>query len=379
LHPDIFIKTQQMEAEIILWGVELFHGDAQTVGVTTTGGTESLLMSVLAYRNMAKELRGVTKPNIVVCKSMHCAVDKAGFYFGVEVRRSELDPETFQCDLDSLEELIDSNTIALYGSSPNYPSGIIDDIVGIAKIARKHNLPCHSDACLGGFLLAFMEEAGFKIPPYDFRVPGITSVTADLHKYGYAPKGISLLLYKSGDLRRYQYFVTLNWQGGIYATPTVAGSRAGLIVAATWAVMMYFGKDGYVKKTKDVITAARKIRDEARLIDGIQVMGNPEVSVIAFTTDRWHPYGVSELMHKKGWVLNNINQPLGFHFCVTASNYKNAGLFIKDLRQAIEDLKKDPSLAKSDYAAIYGLASAIPDKKLVGGFVHDILDMFYEA
>jgi sphinganine-1-phosphate aldolase len=243
---DEFIYVSRMEAEIIRWTLELYHGDKNACGIVTSGGTESILLCVLAYREQAKQERGVTEPNIVMSETAHAAFDKACFYFGVELRKVPLTAD-HQCNYNALKRRIDKNTICLVASAPEYAFGTYDPIEKIAALAQSWGIGCHSDCCLGGYINPFIKRNGFgtdQLPLYDFRVPGVTSISCDPHKYALGPKGCSLAMFRDKKLREYQLFVTTSWNGGIYATTCMAGSRPGNIIVGNWASLMKIGRKG---------------------------------------------------------------------------------------------------------------------------------------
>lgn len=338
LHPDVFPGVRKMEADIISMVVKMYNGGPDACGTTTSGGTESILMAMKAYREWGRREKGTTKPEIVVADSAHCAFDKAAHYFGMKVIHVPVEEESRRANLTAMRRAVTSNTVAIVGSCPSYPHGAIDDIEGLARIARAHGIGLHVDCCLGGFLMPFMAEAGYSIPPFDFRVAGVTSISCDTHKYGFAPKGSSVIMYSTRDLRAYQYFVAPDWSGGIYASPTIAGSRPGALLAGCWATMLHVGKDGYVQATREIITAARKIRDGLAKVPGLRLMGSPQVSVVAFTTDYFDIFKLSEQLSERGWNLNNLQFPSSIHICVTYANKDMADTFLDDVTALTKEL-----------------------------------------
>lgn len=316
LHADIFPYARKLEAEAIQMCVDMFHGGPEACGVMTSGGTESIVMAMKAYREIAYK-RGITVPEIVCPVSIHCAFDKAATYFGMKLVRVPVDKKTRKCDQKAMARAITSSTIVLAGSAPNFAHGIIDPIADIAKLATKRGLFMHVDCCLGGFILPFMEEAGYPLAPFDFRVKGVTSISCDTHKYGFAPKGSSIVMYANKDIRSHQYFIAPDWQGGVYATPSLAGSRTGAIASATWATMVHIGRSGYVEATRKVIRMAREVQAELHKIPGIYIIGKPEAMVIAVASEECDIYRVHAAMGRKGWNLNALQFPSSFHICFT--------------------------------------------------------------
>ncbi|XP_043535102.1 sphingosine-1-phosphate lyase 1 isoform X1 [Chiloscyllium plagiosum] len=380
LHPDIFPGVRKMEAEVVRMACTLFRGGPESCGTVTSGGTESILMACKAYRDLGSE-RGVKYPEIVAPKSAHAAFDKAAQYFGMKIVHVELDKTTMQVDVKAMKKAISRNTVMLVCSVPQFPHGIMDPVEEVAKLAVDYDIPLHVDACLGGFLIVFMEKAGYSLPPFDFRVKGVTSISADTHKYGYAPKGSSVVLYSNKKYRHYQFFVAPDWQGGIYASPTIAGSRPGGIIAACWATMMYMGEDGYVKATKKIIDTARYIEAQLKKIKEIFIFGKPEVSVVAIGSQTFDIFRLSNLMTSKGWNLNTLQFPSSIHICVTLLHTKNgvADQFVEDLRESVAEIMKNPGEKTTGRGAIYGMAQSIPDRTLVTEISHGFLDCLYST
>ncbi|XP_072439651.1 sphingosine-1-phosphate lyase 1 isoform X1 [Chiloscyllium punctatum] len=380
LHPDIFPGVRKMEAEVVRMACTLFRGGPESCGTVTSGGTESILMACKAYRDLGFE-RGVKYPEIVAPKSAHAAFDKAAQYFGMKIVHVELDKTTMQVDVKAMKKAISRNTVMLVCSVPQFPHGIMDPVEEVAKLAVDYDIPLHVDACLGGFLIVFMEKAGYSLPPFDFRVKGVTSISADTHKYGYAPKGSSVVLYSNKKYRHYQFFVAPDWQGGIYASPTIAGSRPGGIIAACWATMMYMGEDGYVKATKKIIDTARYIEAQLKKIKEIFIFGKPEVSVVAIGSRTFDIFRLSNLMTSKGWNLNTLQFPSSIHICVTLLHTKNgvADQFVEDLCESVAEIMKNPDEKTTGRGAIYGMAQSIPDRTLVTEISHGFLDCLYST
>ena len=276
---------------------------------------------------------------------------------------------------------ITSNTIVLVGSAPQFPHGIVDPIQDIAKLARKHGIGMHVDCCLGGFILPFMEKAGFEIDPFDFRVKGVTSISADTHKYGYTPKGTSVLLYSNKALRQKQYFVDADWQGGVYATPGIQGSRAGCMIATTWATLMYMGEDGYVDATKRIITTTRNMIEGLEGIPGVRMVGKPKAMIFAIATDDFDVYRLVDSLSKKGWHLNALQFPPSLHLCVTMVHTKEgvAERLVNDVKECIKEIMKTPKAKPTGQASIYGMSASIPDRSIIGDLAKEYLDMTFKA
>jgi len=378
LHPDVFPGVRKMEAEIIAMVVAMYNGGPSACGTTTSGGTESILMAMKAYREWGLSEKGITAPEIVAPVSAHCAFNKAAHYFGMKLVHVPVDPRTCCVDLRALRRAITSNTVAIVGSVPSYPHGACDNIEALSELALRYGVGLHVDCCLGGFLIPFMEKAGFNMRPCDFRLPGVTTISCDTHKYGFAPKGSSVVLYKTKELRSYQYFVAPDWTGGIYASPTIAGSRPGALLAGCWATMLRVGEDGYVKCTREIITAARKISSAIKRIPGLKLMGEPEVCVVAFASDDFDIFLLGEQLTNKGWNLNSLQFPSSIHICITFANKDSADDFIQDLTSLTAELMKTPGKKAEGAGAIYGMAQAVPDRSIVDNIARCFIDTLYE-
>uniref|UniRef100_A0A8C5I6G9 sphinganine-1-phosphate aldolase n=1 Tax=Gouania willdenowi TaxID=441366 RepID=A0A8C5I6G9_GOUWI len=380
LHPDIFPCVRKMEAEVVRMSCTLFNGGPKSCGTVTSGGTESILMACKAYRDMAHE-RGVKYPEILAPVSVHAAFDKAAHYFGMKLVHIPLVNNTMKVDVKAMKRAINGNTAMLVCSAPQFPHGIMDPVEEVAELAVRYNLPLHVDACLGGFLIVFMEKAGYTLAPFDFSVKGVTSISADTHKYGYAPKGSSVILYSDTKYRQYQYFVAPDWQGGIYASPSIAGSRPGGIIAACWATMMHMGEDGYIETTKKIISTARKIITGINQIEGVYVFGNPEVSVVAIGSDVFDIFRLSNALTSKGWNLNTLQFPSSIHICCTVLHTQPgvADQFIGDVREQVAIIMKNPSEKTTGMGAIYGMAQSIPDRSMVTEISRGFLDCLYST
>jgi sphinganine-1-phosphate aldolase len=275
IHPDVFPGVRKMEAEIVSMVLGIFNAPAGAAGVTTSGGTESILMACLSARQKAYAERGVTEPEMydlytlhslhsltiirILPETGHTAFRKAGEYFGIKIHLVTCPAPSYQVHIPSVARLINSNTVLLVGSAPNFPHGIIDDISSLSKLAVKRRIPLHVDCCLGSFLVPFLEKAGFETELFDFRLKGVTSISCDTHKYGFAPKGNSTCLYRTASLRAYQYFISPDWSGGVYASPSIAGSRPGALIAGCWASLMSVGEAGYIKSCSEIVGATKKI------------------------------------------------------------------------------------------------------------------------
>ena len=362
LHPEVFPGLRKMESEVVAMVLSMFHAPTGAAGTTTSGGTESIMMACLAMREWGRAERGITHAEIVAPASAHVAFDKAAHYFGMTIRRVAVDRITRKVDIHAMQRAINANTVLLVGSAPNFPDGIIDDIVAIGSLAKRYHIGCHVDCCLGSFLVPFLEAAGYVSEPFDFRVDGVTSISCDTHKYGFAPKGSSIVMYHTEALRRYQYFVSTDWVGGVYASPTLAGSRAGALIAGAWAVMTRLGRDGYIQSCREIVGAAKEIEKRVRAeIPELVVLGKPLVSVVAFgSAGRVNIYDVGDQMSRRGWHLNAIGGEIpAFHIACTRLTVPVVGRFIDDLKASVADSHTKPSKSGA-MATVYGLHTTTP-------------------
>ncbi|KAF8356718.1 spl-1 [Pristionchus pacificus] len=380
LHPDVFPGVRKMEAEVIRMVLNLYHAPRGSSGSMTTGGTESIVMACFAYRNLAHS-RGIESPIILCATTAHAAFDKAAHLCGMRIRHVPVD-ENNRLNVKKMERMITKEVCMLVGSAPNYPSGSVDPIKEISKLGLKYGIPVHVDACLGGFLIPFLEEAGYGIDLFDFRLSGVMSVSCDTHKYGCTPKGSSIVMYRTQELHRMQYFSVPEWCGGIYATPTITGSRAGANAAVAWATLLYMGKGEYVRRCREIVKSTRAIADGMKKIPGMKLLGSPDVSVVAFTSDDYNIYAVGDLLHKKGYNLNTLQNPNAIHVCLTYNhaNEESVASFLADVADASTAVSQLPDKGNgSATAALYGLAAQIPDKSLVDEMAFAYLDACYAS
>eukprot|EP00468_Gymnochlora_sp_CCMP2014_P004340 CAMPEP_0167753174 /NCGR_PEP_ID=MMETSP0110_2-20121227/7559_1 /TAXON_ID=629695 /ORGANISM="Gymnochlora sp., Strain CCMP2014" /LENGTH=557 /DNA_ID=CAMNT_0007638895 /DNA_START=65 /DNA_END=1738 /DNA_ORIENTATION=+ len=393
LHPATFPFVQKMESEVVAMTLAMFQGNSKDhCGLTTSGGTESILMAMRAYAERGKE-RGIKKPEIVACVTVHAAFDKAADYFGLKLVHVPCTPNTFALDVKKAEKCINRNTVVVVCSAPSYPQGIIDPVAPTAAMLKRirktkgYDIGLHVDSCLGGFLAPFVRDiAQFKnrLPAFDFSVDGVTSISADTHKYGYAPKGTSVLMYSSRDLRRYQYFTAPTWTGGVYATPNTAGSRPGGLIAAAWAAMMYFGKEGYNEASIAIINTADIIKKGIEEIKGIEVMGSPLLSVVGIRSNdpEINIYAVSAAMGHDGghkWELNTLQNPPSIHICCTYCHKGLGPKFVKDLAEAVKDVRENKEVwAKNSSVAVYGTTQSVPSS-LVGEISTAYMDALFKV
>ncbi|KAF2839565.1 sphingosine-1-phosphate lyase-like protein [Patellaria atrata CBS 101060] len=393
IHPDVFPGVRKMEAEVVAMVLSLFNAPDGAAGVSTSGGTESILMACLSARQKAYTERGVTEPEMILPKTAHTAFHKACSYFKIKLHLVPCPAPSYKVHTPSVSRLINSNTILLVGSAPNFPHGIIDDIAALSRLAIKHTIPLHVDCCLGSFLVPFLAKAGFDADPFDFTLPGVTSISCDTHKYGFAPKGSSTVLYRTHALRRHQYFVSPSWSGGVYASPSIAGSRPGALIAACWASLMAQGEAGYIASCHAIVGAARKIetalRTDTVLAGALYVLGRPQVSVLAFSSREIDIYDVADAMSARGWHLNALQAPAAVHVAVTLPMVGAVERLVADLVAVVEEVREEERKrvaegrgrkgAKGDVAALYGVAGSLPHKGVVVDLACGFLDTLYKV
>eukprot|EP01012_Entosiphon_sulcatum_P005729 TRINITY_DN125_c0_g1_i1.p2 TRINITY_DN125_c0_g1~~TRINITY_DN125_c0_g1_i1.p2 ORF type:complete len:538 (+),score=93.85 TRINITY_DN125_c0_g1_i1:2106-3719(+) len=381
LHPDVFPAVKKMEAEVVQMCINMFNGGPDAAGCLTSGGTESIIMAMKSYRDWGRQTKGIKRPNIVAPVTAHAAFNKAAHYFGIKLKSLPVDPATGRTPVSAFRSAIDSNTITIVGSAPCYSTGVMDSIAELAALAKEKRVGLHVDACLGGFVIAFMKDAGFPLAPFDFSLDGVTSISCDTHKYGCAPKGSSVVLYSNKNLRRFQYFVATDWPGGIYASPGVAGSRPGTAAAGAWAAMLYMGRSGYVESAHNVVAATRKIIDGIATIPGLKIMGIPEVTVFGFTSDVFDIYRVGDMMSKKHWHIGILQFPPGLHFTMTNLHARAevTDKFLSDLREVTEIIMRDPKAKTSGSAALYGTSQRIPDRSIIADMAFRFWDVYYDS
>ncbi len=373
LNPTAFPSLRKFETEVVAMTAALLGGDSATdsergvCGNITTGGTESILMAVKTARDWARAHRPeVSEPEMVLPLSAHPAFDKAGEYFGVRPIHVPV-REDFRANVEAMRRAITPNTILMAASAPAYPHGVVDPIPELAAIAREHGLLFHTDACVGGFMLPFIRKLGYPVPDFDFRVPGVTSMSADLHKFGYAAKPASVVLYRTPELRRYQMFVYTDWSGGIYPSPTMTGSRPGGAVAAAWAVMNYLGEAGYLHIAQTVMETTKYLQAGINAIPGIQVLSNPEMSVFAIASDPLPSsngasrggldvYELGDELALRGWHFDRQHLPPSLHVTVTYLHTDIREEFLGDLVECAEIVRK-PSLRKTVNRAVVNIAN----------------------
>jgi glutamate/tyrosine decarboxylase-like PLP-dependent enzyme len=343
----------------------------------TTGGTESILMAVKAAREWARVKRPEVKiPEIVAPITIHPAWNKAADYLGLKIILTPVDDE-FKADIKETATAVTENTIMLGASAVSYPHGVVDPIVELGTMASERNLWLHVDACLGGYMLPFLRKLGYEVPPFDFSVPGVQSMSVDIHKYGYISKGASTVLYRNQELRQHQFFVYTDWPGGVYATPCLSGARPGGAIASAWAMLHYLGEDGFLRLARTTRETTMKLIEGLREIPGLDVLGNPPATVFAFGSNKINVYQLAVKLKERGWHIDAQHRPPCLHMTISPVHEKIVGPFIKDLKEAAAEVSgSDPGDA-SGMAALYGMMGTMVDRKMAKALALQYLNDLY--
>ena len=363
LNPTATPSLAELEAETVSMCADLFNGDENVRGSITTGGTESILLAVKTARDWAKKHKPhITKPNVVLPMSAHPAFMKAFHYFNVDFIPIELGSD-YRANPTSMRDAINKDTIMIVGSAPSYPHGLVDPIADIAAIAKEKNIFCHVDACIGGFMLPFIKKSGYKIPDFDFAIDGVTSISADIHKYGYSSKGSSVILYKNAEIRKFQFSLYTKWNGGVYGSPTMTGTRPGGSIAGAWAALKAIGMDGYLEMAKVTMDVTHKIKAAIEAVDELEIIGHPDMSILAFKSDKLDVFKLADELNKKGWHFERQQLPPSLHFTINYIHRLAADEFITDLKECVHTSKKfsfDSLAGSLQVKAVKGLSKILP-------------------
>ncbi len=365
LNPMAFQSLKRFETEVVRMTADLLNGDDEVVGIMTSGGTESCLLAVKTYRDMARK-KGIKRPEMILPESAHVAWEKGAEYFNVKAIHVPLD-KGYRMDVDKVKKAITRRTVMILGSAPGYPHGVVDPIEELGALALERNIPLHVDACVGGYLLPFVEQLGYPVPKFDFRVEGVTSISADTHKYGYSAKGASTILYRNMDILEHQMFVFTEWPGGIFASPGLLGTRPGGNIAAAWAAMQAMGKNGYLENAKKIMDTTRELIKGIEAIEGLEIVGKPDMSLVAYrsSSKKISIYALGDQMEKKGWHIDRQQKPECLHAMVTPLHQEVMTQYLDDLKQSLEYVKANPKLSLQGGAATYGMVSKVPFRGMV--------------
>ncbi|KAJ6944045.1 sphingosine-1-phosphate lyase-like isoform X1 [Populus alba x Populus x berolinensis] len=378
LHLDVFQTVAQCEAEVVamtaaLLGSKNKSSGGEICGNMTSGGTESILLAVKSSRDYMKAKKGIKRPEMIIPESAHSAYDKAAQYFNIKLRRVPVN-KNFQADVKAIRQQFNKNTVLIVGSAPGFPHGIIDPIEELGELAYSYGICFHVDLCLGGFVLPFARKLGYPIPPFDFSVKGVTSISADVHKYGLAPKGTSVVLYRNHDIRKHQFVAVTEWSGGLYVSPTIAGSRPGGLIAGAWAALMALGLEGYLENTKAIMEVSKRIQKGIKEIPELFIIGRPDMTIVAFGSNDLDIFEVNDIMSSKGWHLNALQRPNSIHICITLQHAPVFEDFLRDLKESVQTVKENPGPINGGLAPIYGAAGKIPDRGMVQELLVNYMD-----
>lgn len=363
LNVGAFPSLRIMQQDVVDVVTEWLHGDQDTAGYMTSGGTESLVLVVRAAKKRAEREGRISPPyNIVLPSSAHAALEKGADYFDVESRRVDVHPDTWRADVDAMAAAIDEHTILVVGSAPQYPQGVVDPIDDIAALARDADINFHVDACMGGVTLPFLERLGEQVPHWDFRVDGVTSISVDLHKYGYTSKGSGVLIHRNKTLRADQTFLTDNWLGGMYGSSGILGTKSGGPIASSWAVMHYLGAEGYLRATGSARQSALRLASHIGSHPLLRLRAQPDATLLSFGAR--HEFGLEgQLRHDitlmaaalqaRGWYVDVQGPPPSIHLTVNAVHEKVLDSFLPDLDAAAEEMATKSQRGQTGSAGAY--------------------------
>jgi sphinganine-1-phosphate aldolase len=376
LSPSAFPSLARFQREVIAMLCALLGGDDEVVGAMTSGGTESILLAVKAYRDHARERgRASGRPELIVPSTAHPAFLKAAEYFDILPVVIPV-VEDYRADVAATARAINPRTILLVGSAPCFPFGMVDPIEQLGALALQHGIGLHVDACLGAFVLPFLRERAPQPPAFDLSVPGVTSLSADLHKYGYALKGASAILYRSAALRRGQFFAATQWAGGLFASPGMLGTRPGGVIAAGWAAMLRLGEAGYRRLANESMELSQRLQRGIEQIPGLRLVGEPDMTVLAFTSEELDIFAIADRLAVGGWHVDRLNEPPSIHLVVTANHAQAVSPFLQDLARAAADPGVRASPSRARRATLYGVTStaetADPRLSIIEGMESDL-------
>ena len=376
LTPLAFPSVLHFETDIVGMVAEMMHGE-DAVGNVTSGGTESILCATYAARERAKDRDGITAPRMVMPETAHPAWEKAAHYLGFETVRTAVDDD-WRADPDALEAAVDERTALIVASAPSYPHGVVDPVEAIAGTADEHDIPCHVDACIGGFVLPFLPDVGYEVPPFDFRVDGVTSMSVDPHKYGYTAKGVSALLYRDKELREYQYYAFDGWPGGIYIAPNFQGTRPAGPIAAAWAVMKFIGRDGYEDLVETKMDATERIVEHVAASEDLGIVSDPDMCLLALesTSEDVKMWTVQRELSDRGWKISRQQRPESIHLSVMAHHAPVVEELLSDLDEAVAAARAADS-TEEETVPMYGLSGNVDeDEEVTDAIVGMLNDVF---
>lgn len=379
LNPIAFQSLRRMETEVVQMAAGLLNGPPSTVGCMTSGGTESIILVMKTWRDAGLSRRPwLRRPEVVLPRTAHPAFDKAAHMLGIRLRKARILADG-RVDVAHARSLVGRRTVLLVGSAPQYPHGTVDPIPELAELATARGVPLHVDACFGGFILPWLERLGVSVPAWDLRLPGVSSISADLHKYGYAAKGAAVLLYRRMEDMKHQFFVTTDWPGGIYASPGLAGTRPGGPIAAAWAALHGMGEEGYIDRARGAWEVAERLRAGVRQIPGLHLLGRPESPIVTWAASPGGPnvYAIADRLQALGWSVDRQQEPASVHCSTNAVNLQAVEQYLDDLRQAAAEVRDNPGLASEGQAAMYGMMAKVPVNGLLQREVRKVMERMY--
>ncbi|QMW22149.1 pyridoxal phosphate-dependent decarboxylase family protein [Sandaracinobacteroides saxicola] len=343
LDPTVYPSLLRFETEIVAMAVDHLRGDADCVGNFTSGGTESCILAVKAARDHARAVRGIAEPEIVLPVTAHACFQKAAHYLDMPMRLVPVDADTFKVRAEDMAAAMNESTALIVGSACQYAHGVVDPIPELGALALERQVLLHVDGCIGGFILPYFRRLGAAVTDFDFAVPGVTSISMDFHKYGYAAKGASVVLYRSKELRRHQIFTAATWTGYSVINPTIQSTKSGGPLAACWAVLNYLGDEGYMRFAERTLAATRRIADAVRATPGVRLMAEPESCLVAFTSDEFSIFPIVDAMRRRGWFvqpqLGYMGSRENIHLSIDQSTIDVVERFLPDLRASIEEAR----------------------------------------
>src|SRR5512134_1943229 len=372
LDPTVFPSLLKLETDVVRMLANLLHGDENVVGHLTSGGTESIMLAVKTARDKARvDHPEITRPEMVLPKTAHAAFHKAAHYLSVKPVLVDIDPQIFKVRAEDMRAAITPNTILLVASAPSYSQGVIDPIADIGKVAQEKGLLFHVDACVGGLYLSFMRKLGYDVPDFDFTVPGVTSISTDLHKYGYAAKGCSVIMYRSKNIRKYQIFACTDTTAYTLINPTVLSTKSGGPMAGAWAILNFLGEEGYKRIIQEVQQATRKLIEGVNSIEGLQVLGEPVMSMFSFKSDMINVYQLADELSKRGWYIqpqfSTLLTPRNLHISVNHGTIHNVDALLEDLRECVEIVKGMTPIDSDAIRAMVNAALQSPNPEAAFG------------
>ncbi|MDA8793864.1 aminotransferase class V-fold PLP-dependent enzyme [Bacteriovoracaceae bacterium] len=369
LNPMVFSSAQKMEKFVVNFALEILNGNQlpNSSGLLTSGGTESIIMALKAYRNKARKKNKWwrNQNEIILPESTHVAFEKGAEILGLKVRKAKL-KDDYSVDIENVKKLINRRTLILVGSAPQYPHGVIDDISSLSKLALENNIGLHVDCCLGGYFLPWLEKLGIKLPLFDFRLEGVSSISLDNHKFGYSAKGVSTLVYRDIDLMAEQFFITTDWCGGLYASPSFPGTKGIAPMATAYAAIKHLGQKGFIQNAQTLMNKTRELQKIITQNGELEIIGKPVMNVFAVKSNNpnLNVFVLADQLQKKGWHVDRQQKPNSIHFILNPQHLAHIDEFEIDFNQTVEELLMRPDkfnhAAEEGNAAIYGLVAKIP-------------------